>query len=72
MKSYILLGQISCRGFIDDRFTLDSGPMLASKSCTVEDSSGRGQNVADADHDQRENARMLQSEILIFFLDEDN
>jgi hypothetical protein len=32
----------------------------------VEDGSGRGQNVADADHDQRENARMLQSDILIF------
>jgi hypothetical protein len=32
----------------------------------VEDGSGRGQNVADADHDQRENALMLQSDIFSF------
>jgi hypothetical protein len=32
----------------------------------VEDGSGRGHNVADADDDQRENARMLQSDIFIF------
>jgi hypothetical protein len=39
----------------------------------VEDSSGRGQNVADADHDQRENAcPNVAVGHIDFFYNEDN